>query len=51
MPRLWIDTGLNMIMANAAGTEVSLMSGVSSVQTRFDQMTLLCTIIGVDVAY
>jgi len=51
MPRIWIDTHLNMSMASGAQDLVSLMTGVSSAQTRFDRMTLLRTIVGIDVAY
>ena len=51
MPRLWIDTGFDVDLGNGASSQTSLMSGVSSVQTRFDQMTLLRTIVGIDLAY
>ena len=50
MPRLWIDTSINLDAASGASVNISLMTGVSSVQTRFDQMTLLRTIVGIDIA-
>ncbi len=48
MPRLWIDSIFNDTVA--IGTDVirTLMEGVTETQTRFDQMTLLRTIIGID---
>ena len=51
MPRLWIDTHLNSSIASGAQVDASLMTGVSATQTRFDQMTLLRTIVGIDIAY
>ena len=51
MPRLWIDTDLSRNIASGGSDALSLMTGVSSAQTRFDQMTLLRTIIGIDIAY
>ena len=51
MPTVWIDTKLNDDIASGAAFNKSLMTGVSSTQTRFDRMTLLRTIIGIDVAY
>ena len=50
MPRIWIDSAVNNTIASGAVFLGSLMTGVSATQTRFDQMTLLRTIIGVDVA-
>jgi len=51
MPRLWIDTDVNLLAASGAQASDSLMTGVSATQTRFDQMTLLRTIVGIDIAY
>ncbi len=51
MPRLWIDTDVDLTLASGAGATDSLMTGVSATQTRFDQMTLLRTIIGIDIAH
>ena len=51
MPHVWIDTGIDLSPASSAQLTVSLMTGVSDTQTRFDRMTLLRTIIGIDVAY
>ncbi len=51
MPRIWIDTGLGLVVASAGQANVSLMTGVSATQTRFDRMTLLRTILGFDIAY
>jgi len=47
---LWIDTSAALLIAAGGQTHKSLMTGVSSTQTRFDQMTLLRTVIGLDVA-
>ena len=49
MPRLWIDTVVQSTIAVGGSTVLSLMTGVSSTQSRFDQMTLLRTIIGLDI--
>ena len=52
MPTIWIDTRMNDNVAAGGGTlKKSLMSGVSSTQTRFDRMTLMRTIIGIDVGH
>jgi len=51
MPRLWIDTIINQAVAEGATTPLSLMTGVSSLDTRMSQMTLLRTIVGIDIAY
>ena len=51
MPTIWIDTHINSDVANAVQVLLSLMTGVSATQTRFDRMTLTRTIIGLDVAY
>jgi len=49
MPRLWEDTGVAMSLS--VGSTASKLSLVSSiVDTRYNQMTLLRTIIGLDVA-
>ncbi len=50
MPRLWVDTVIDNTLAIGAQTVISLMTGVSATQTRFDRMTLLRTIIGLDLA-
>ncbi len=47
---LWIDSLHNLDTPTAGQTVTSLMFGVSNVQTRFDQMTLLRTIICHDYA-
>ena len=49
MPKLWIDTSAALLMAAAGIDFKSLMTGVSLTQTRFDQMTLLRTVIGIDI--
>ncbi len=51
MPRLWVDTDINLLVVNAASVFDSLMTGVSATQTRFDRMTLLRTIVGVNIGY
>ena len=51
MPNIWIDTNIDVGVAAGAQALVSLMTGVSATQTRFDRMTLLRTIIGFDIAY
>ena len=50
MPTLWIDTILDFQVATGAQGNISLMTGVSATQTRFDRMTLLRTILGFDIA-
>jgi len=47
--RLWIDTDLNNDVTVATADSLSLMTGVAAVNTRLAQMTLLRTIIGIDV--
>jgi len=49
MPRLWIDTNFDDNITTSVAVLKSLMTGVSAAQTRFDQMTLLRTIIGFNV--
>ena len=49
MPSLWIDTGISLSASDTVQVQVSLMTGVSSTQTRFDRMTLVRTIIGFDL--
>ena len=51
MPTLWIDTIIDEDVPSVGQNRVSLMTGVSSVQTRFDRMTLTRTIVGIDIAY
>ena len=50
MPRLWIDSIFNDTVTTGVDVIRTLMEGVSETQTRFDQMTLLRTIIGIDCA-
>ncbi len=50
MPRLWVDTAFQDTVAIGTQFLHSLMTGVSATQTCFDQMTLLRTIIGLDMA-
>ena len=50
MPRLWIDTLLVETVALGVLEVNSLMGGITAAQSRFDQMTLLRTIIGLDLA-
>ena len=50
MPNVWIDTIISMNIPVANSETVSLMTGVSATQTRFDRMTLRRTLIGVDIA-
>ena len=50
MPRVWLDTAGTISAAGAGGSaSKSLMTGLTATQTRFDQMTLLRTIIGINV--
>ncbi len=51
MPRLWLDTVLNQDVANAGALVQSLMVNFTARETRISQMTLLRTIIGLDLAY
>ena len=48
MPRVWIDTRVNSDVAVGGQTFQSLMTGIT--ETRFERMTLLRTIIGLDLA-
>ena len=50
MPRLWIDTELSLIVTVGTPLLRTLMTGVTSTDTRLSQMTLLRTIVGFDVA-
>ena len=50
MPRLWVDTTIASTVTIGTQFLLSLMTGVSATQTRFDRMTLLRTIIGLDIA-
>ena len=51
MPRVWIDTPMNNDVAiGGAQFLSSLMSNVTFAETRLAQMTLIRTIIGLDVA-
>ena len=49
MPTIWIDTPIDLAVASGGNAFISLMTGVSATQTRFDRMTLLRTIIGIDI--
>jgi len=49
MATLWVDTVIDFDTTIANQTALSLMSGVSSTETRFTRMTLLRTIVGLDV--
>ncbi len=51
MPTVWIDTDPNMTLASGAGSEKSLMTNIGDAQSRIEQMTLLRTIIGIDISY
>ena len=51
MPRLWVDTNIDITVSSGSSGSTSLMTGVSATQTRFDRMTLLRTILGFDIAY
>ena len=46
----WIDTLVNETIAVASEAVVSLITGIGSAQSRGDQMTLLRTILGIDIA-
>ncbi len=50
MPRLWIDAVINDTVSTGTPILRSLMEGVTTAQTRLNQMTLLRTIIGLDLA-
>ena len=50
MPRLWIDTVINPTVVIGTQLLQGLMTGVSATDTRLSQMTLLRTIIGLDLA-
>jgi len=49
MPRFWIDTVVNNDVTVATPDSVSLMTGIAAINTRVAQMTLLRTIIGLDM--
>jgi len=52
MSKIWIDTNPSMTLTSGGGKDrTSLMTGVSATQTRFDRMTLLRTIVGIDISY
>ncbi len=51
MSRVWVDTNVNFAVASGGSGEISLMTGVSATDTRLAQMTLLRTIIGLDVGH
>jgi len=49
--RLWLDSNQNLTASSGGASQQTLMAGIAVSQTRFDQMTLLRTIIGIDVGY
>ncbi len=50
--RLWIDTGATQTVAAAGGRgTISLMTGFTEFDTRLAQMTLLRTIIGINIGW
>jgi len=51
MSRLWIDTGATLAVANASTDAFSLMTGLTTTESRLAQMTLLRTIIGINLGY
>ena len=52
MATVWIDSHINQTLGSGGGSfAVSLMTGFTASDTRLRRMTLLRTIIGVDVAY
>ncbi len=51
MPRRWIDTIIDSDVANSAQVLRTLMTGVTAVETRLASMTLLRTIVGVNIGY
>ena len=50
MPRLWIDTVFNSVVVIGTQKNVLLTAPVTATQARLQQMTLLRTIIGFDLA-
>ena len=50
MPRLWIDTVISQSVADAGEERLSLMTDYNAGDQRLTQMTLLRTIIGLDIA-
>ena len=48
--RVWIDTLIGLQAASNGSDLISLMTGTSSGESRFNQMTLLRTIVGIDIA-
>jgi len=51
MPNLWIDSIFDMQLSSGSQQSVSLMTGVTEVETRLTRMTLLRTIIGINVGW
>jgi len=51
VPTIWIDTSLSDNIATGAEFEKSLMTNISSAASGLAQMTLLRTIIGIDISY
>jgi len=51
MPRVWIDTDVELAIATGLQNSKSLMTNIGSAQSRLEQMTLLRTIVGLDIAY
>ena len=49
MPRMWIDTSAALLLAAGGSLHKSLMTDFTRQQTRLQQMTLLRTVIGIDI--
>ena len=50
MPRVWMDSGIDLTPAVAATAIVVTLNQLAELESRFTQMTLLRTIVGLDVA-
>jgi len=50
MARIWVDTFITAAIANNSTFAVSLMTNISPGESRLQQMTLLRTVIGIDIA-
>ena len=48
---LWIDTNVNSQVGSGSATAFSLMTGITEIESRMAGLTLLRTLIGVDVAH
>ena len=51
MATLWIDSHLALTVGSGGTNNASLMTGFTAVDTRLQRMTLMRTLIGLDVAY